>query len=194
MLIADISGRTLARLARRPAPGRGLPLRPAREHVEIDGTPAGTALTTQRIHVSRDEDGMWVHIPVSGRGEAVGVLPPSSSSTGTAPPASYPHSCRQRTGHLITARRQPPTQPTRRTRAPRVARAALRCATCRRKAARRSVAHSQGPYRWSRPPHTPHPHEGRSQADSMSHSTARATEPRTLSELSTSTAELPWPG
>ena len=104
MLIADISGRTLARLARRPAPGRGLPLRPAREHVEIDGTPAGTALTTQRIHVSRDEDGMWVHIPVSERGEAVGVLPPSSSSTGTAPPASYPHSCRQRTGHLKETR------------------------------------------------------------------------------------------
>ena len=46
MLIADISGRTLARLARRPVPGRGLPLRPARAHVEIDGTPAGTALTT----------------------------------------------------------------------------------------------------------------------------------------------------
>ncbi len=108
MLIADISGRTLARLARRPAPGRGLPLRPAREHVEIDGTPAGTALTTQRIHVSRDEDGMWVHIPVSERGEAVGVLPPSSSSTGTAPPASYPHSCRQRTGHLITAQKTAP--------------------------------------------------------------------------------------
>jgi len=74
MLIADISGRTLARLARRPAPGWFLPLRPAREHVEIDGTPAGTALTTQRIHVSRDEDGLWVHIPVSERGEAIGVL------------------------------------------------------------------------------------------------------------------------
>ena len=29
-----------------------------------------------------------------------GTTPPSSSSTGTAPPASYPHSCRQRTGHL----------------------------------------------------------------------------------------------
>lgn len=74
MLIADISGRTLARLARRPAPGRSLPLSPAREHVEIDGTPAGTALTTQRIHVSRAEDGVWVHVPVSERGEAVGVL------------------------------------------------------------------------------------------------------------------------
>lgn len=109
MLIADISGRTLARLARRPAPGRGLPLRPARAHVEIDGTPAGTALTTQRIHVSRDEDGMRVHIPVSERGEAVGVLPPSSSSTGTARPAQTAQSRRSSrscASTLVTAARR----------------------------------------------------------------------------------------
>lgn len=58
MLIADISGLTLARLARRPAPGRSVPLRPACEHVPIDGTPAGTALESQRTQVSSDDDGV----------------------------------------------------------------------------------------------------------------------------------------
>ena len=74
MLITDISGLTLARLARRPGPGRSLPLRPACAHVPIAGTPAGTALVTQRAQISRDEDGVWVHVPASERGEAVGVL------------------------------------------------------------------------------------------------------------------------
>lgn len=74
MLIADISGLTLARLARSPAPGQSMPLRPACEHVPIDGTPAGTALTSQRPQVSHGDDGVWVHVPVSERGEAVGVL------------------------------------------------------------------------------------------------------------------------
>ena len=74
MLIADISGLALARLAHRPGPGRSLPLRPACAHVPIAGTPAGTALVTQRTQISRDEDGVWVHVPVSERGEAVGVL------------------------------------------------------------------------------------------------------------------------
>ena len=72
MLIADISGLTLARLARRP--GHDGPLRPAREHVEIGATPAGTALESQQVQVSRDGDGVWVHVPVTERGEAVGVL------------------------------------------------------------------------------------------------------------------------
>lgn len=74
MLIADISGLALSRLAHRPGPGRSLPLRPACAHVPIAGTPAGTALVTQRTQISRDEDGVWVHVPVSERGEAVGVL------------------------------------------------------------------------------------------------------------------------
>lgn len=74
MLIADISGVTLARLARKPAPGRSTALRPACEHVPINGTPAGAALETQRTQVSRDDGGVWVHVPVSERGEAVGVL------------------------------------------------------------------------------------------------------------------------
>ena len=74
LLIADISGLTLARLARRPVPGRSMPLRPAYEHVPIDGTNAGRALESQRTQVSSDGDGVWVHVPVSDRGEAIGVL------------------------------------------------------------------------------------------------------------------------
>lgn len=74
MLIADISGLTLARLARRPAPERSRQLRPDGEHVPIDRTPAGTALASQRLQISHDDAGVWVHVPVSERGEAVGVL------------------------------------------------------------------------------------------------------------------------
>ena len=73
MLIADISGRTLARLAR-AAPARSTPLRSAGENVPIDGTPAGTALTSQRTQISRGNGGVWVHVPVTERGEAIGVL------------------------------------------------------------------------------------------------------------------------
>ena len=74
MLIADISGLTLARLARRPAPGLTGPLRPSLDYVTIDGTPAGRALASQQTQVNRDDRGVWVHVPVSERGEAVGVL------------------------------------------------------------------------------------------------------------------------
>ncbi len=74
MLIADISGRSLARLTRRPTAGMAMPMRSVHDSVPVDGSPAGAALTTQRIHVTPGEDGSWVHIPVSERGEAVGVL------------------------------------------------------------------------------------------------------------------------
>lgn len=75
MLIHDISGLTLTRLPRVPAPERPvLPLRPAREHVVIDGTPAGAALVSQQLQVSRDGEAVWAHVPVSQRGEALGVL------------------------------------------------------------------------------------------------------------------------
>ena len=74
MLIADISGRTLIRLAHTRAPGLPVPLRPVGEHVPIDGTSAGRTLVSQQPQVSRDDDGVWVHVPVTERGEAVGVL------------------------------------------------------------------------------------------------------------------------
>ncbi|WP_200942002.1 PP2C family protein-serine/threonine phosphatase [Angustibacter sp. Root456] len=74
MLIADNSGLTLARLARRTAPGKSRPLRAAGEQVLIAESAAGTALVTQQPQVSSDCDGVWVHVPVSERGEALGVL------------------------------------------------------------------------------------------------------------------------
>ena len=73
LLIADISGLALARLARAPAP-RPLPLRPACERLPIAGTPAGQALRTQRVQVCSDPHGFWVYVPVTERGEALGVL------------------------------------------------------------------------------------------------------------------------
>jgi len=97
MLIADISGRTLARLARGPAPGLPMPLRPAPEHVTIGGTSAGAALTSQLIQVSREEDGVWVHVPVSERGEAVGVL----ELLLTKPPTSHVLDYLKSAGHAL---------------------------------------------------------------------------------------------
>ncbi len=75
MLPVDVcSGLALARLARAPAPSQPLPLRPAGERVRIDGTPAGQALHTQRVQVCSDPHGFWVYVPVTERGEALGVL------------------------------------------------------------------------------------------------------------------------
>lgn len=74
LLVPDISGSTLTRLARRSAPERSVPLRPAGEQVALAGTPAGAAMTAQHTVVGRDRHGVWVHVPVSQRGEAVGVL------------------------------------------------------------------------------------------------------------------------
>jgi serine phosphatase RsbU (regulator of sigma subunit) len=74
MLIADISGLSLARLARRPAPQRLAPLRSPGELVPVAGSPAGRALQSQQVQVGVDAHGAWVHVPVSERGEALGVL------------------------------------------------------------------------------------------------------------------------
>ncbi len=74
MLIANNSGLGLARLARRPAPARSAPLRLAGEQVPIEGTPAGAALVLQQTQTSRDGHGVWLHVPVTERGEALGVL------------------------------------------------------------------------------------------------------------------------
>jgi serine phosphatase RsbU (regulator of sigma subunit) len=74
VLIAEISGLTLARLARRPADGRDGSGRRTGGQVPIHGTPAGRALTLQRTQVVSGRDGVRVHVPVSERGEAIGVL------------------------------------------------------------------------------------------------------------------------
>jgi serine phosphatase RsbU (regulator of sigma subunit) len=106
MLIADISGLTLARLARRPAPGRSVPLRPACEHVPIHGTPAGTALESQRTQISRDDDGVWVHVPVSERGEAVGVLELLLAETPGAHTLDYLSSAGHALAYVVIADRR----------------------------------------------------------------------------------------
>lgn len=74
MLLADISGLTLARLARRPVPSPSAPRRAAGEQVLIEGSAAGSTLVSQQPQISRGDDGVWVHVPVSERGEAIGVL------------------------------------------------------------------------------------------------------------------------
>ncbi len=106
MLIAEISGLTLARLARRTAPARPTPLRHAGEHVPIDGTPAGTALTSQRTQISQDDDGVWVHVPVSERGEAVGVLELLLTEPPGGPVLDYLRSAGHALAYLVIADRR----------------------------------------------------------------------------------------
>ena len=105
LLIADISGLNLARLARRPAPGRSVPRRPAGEHVPIAGTPAGLALQSQRTQVS-DDGGTWVHAPVSERGEAIGVLEVLLAEVPDAPMLEYLSSAGHALAYLVIADRR----------------------------------------------------------------------------------------
>jgi serine phosphatase RsbU (regulator of sigma subunit) len=106
MLIADISGLTLARLARRPAPAQSVPVRPACEHVPIDGTPAGTALESQRTQISSDDEGVWVHVPVSERGEAIGVLELLLAETPSAQVLDYLGSAGHALAYVVIADRR----------------------------------------------------------------------------------------
>lgn len=106
LLIVDISGRTLTRLARRPAPGRAARGRPAGEHVLIDATPAGTALESQRTQVSGGCDGVWVHVPVSQRGEALGVLELLLAETPSGQVLDYLASAGQALAYVIVADRR----------------------------------------------------------------------------------------
>jgi len=72
-LIADISGGVLVRLTRAPKTGPAAQ-RPAHERVDIAGSVQGTALRTQRVQQVLASDGVWLHAPVTQRGETVGVL------------------------------------------------------------------------------------------------------------------------
>ncbi len=74
-LIADISGRALARLVRAQPDSAPVQERagvPAT--VPIAGTPAGLALRSQQVQLAVTDDGVWLYAPVTERGEAVGVL------------------------------------------------------------------------------------------------------------------------
>lgn len=73
-LLADISGDTLVRMARVQADGSVLSDLDAPDTVPIAGTVAGRALRTQRAQLGEVPAGVQVHLPVTERGEAVGVL------------------------------------------------------------------------------------------------------------------------
>lgn len=74
-LIADFSGRSLARLSHTVRAGNGGTLgRERTEAVPMSGSPHGRALREQDIAVRTDEGNVLVYAPVSSRGEAIGVL------------------------------------------------------------------------------------------------------------------------
>lgn len=106
LLIADISGLALTRLARRPAPGQPPPLRAASESVLIAGTPAGEALHTQQVQINQHTDGFWVHAPVTERGEALGVLEVLLAHPPTATTVEYLASAGHALAYVVIADRR----------------------------------------------------------------------------------------
>jgi serine phosphatase RsbU (regulator of sigma subunit) len=74
-LIADFSGRSLARLSHvsRREVGGGL-TRERAERVSMEGTPYGRAVVEQNVEVTAENGGSRLYAPVSSRGEAIGVL------------------------------------------------------------------------------------------------------------------------
>ena len=74
LLIADINGRSLIRLRRSFQRERPSLTQAAPERIRLQGTAAGTAIREQRVQLVRGSDGVRVHVPVSERGETIGVL------------------------------------------------------------------------------------------------------------------------
>src|ERR671912_119895 len=74
-LIADLSGRSLNRLGHSEANGEpGSRSEETAERVRLDGTAYGEALAEQRSVVLRQGEDTCLIVPVTSRGEAVGVL------------------------------------------------------------------------------------------------------------------------
>jgi hypothetical protein len=74
-LIADFSGRSLIRLGHSGGEGAlRLQGTETAERVPLVGTPHGRALAAQAVEVIAEDGGARVFAPVTGRGEAVGVL------------------------------------------------------------------------------------------------------------------------
>jgi serine phosphatase RsbU (regulator of sigma subunit) len=71
-LIADFSGRTLSRLGHSTAPGAGR--EETKDRVDLADTPHGEALMHQRAIVREEGAATRMFVPVTTRGEAVGVL------------------------------------------------------------------------------------------------------------------------
>jgi serine phosphatase RsbU (regulator of sigma subunit) len=76
-LIADLSGRSVVRLAHRSLPGAGEGRRAGDEAATVlpfDGGPAEQALRTQTLQTVAQADGWTVLAPVTNRGEVIGLL------------------------------------------------------------------------------------------------------------------------
>lgn len=73
-LIADMSGGALTRLARATASGGSELPRNKPTTVPIVGSVAGLALSSQQLQLLSSEAGVWVYVPVTERGEPLGVL------------------------------------------------------------------------------------------------------------------------
>jgi hypothetical protein len=74
-LIADFSGRTLSRLGHTVANGEpGSRSEEPAGRVPLDGSPHGAALAKQRSVLLEEGEDTRVIVPVTSRGEAVGVL------------------------------------------------------------------------------------------------------------------------
>lgn len=91
LLIVDMEGRSLVRLARRGA--RALHVESAAHagRIALEGTAASTALREQRLQVEPDatSDAVRVYAPVSQRGETVGVLELRLPTTPSAEVATF---------------------------------------------------------------------------------------------------------
>jgi hypothetical protein len=74
LLIADIGGVVLARVVQAEPDEPPRRMRAGADVVAIDGSAAGRALRRQRVELTATDDGEWVYVPVTDRGEAVGVL------------------------------------------------------------------------------------------------------------------------
>ena len=74
-LIADFSGDSLIRLGHsHDGPSSRRAGGETAERVALAETPHGRALAGQSVEVVADDDGAWLYVPVTSRGEAVGVL------------------------------------------------------------------------------------------------------------------------
>lgn len=88
LLVVDLEGRSLVRLARteRTLHVEGAP---HEQRIAVEGTAAGTALREQRLQVERTSGAVRVHAPVSQRGETLGVLELRLPATPSADVAAY---------------------------------------------------------------------------------------------------------
>jgi hypothetical protein len=111
-LIADFSGRALVRFGP-PAPGEPGARRHGDEEgqtLPLSGTVYERVLRTQRIDVRTLEDGVHLTVPVTGRGDAIGVIEltlPRHPTRLPTPGSSWPAARRAVTATLLPGRKEP---------------------------------------------------------------------------------------